>query len=60
MLAIFGSAAASGWESLLTFLGVVLAIYIFIRGIVRAKNFQYPEHLRKLFIFLTEFGANCI
>lgn len=56
MLAIFGSAAASGWESLLTFLGVVLAIYIFIKYCSWAKNFQLSGAFKKVIYILTGVG----
>lgn len=56
MLTIFGTAEASGLASLLTFLGVLLAIYIFIKFCSWAKNFQLSGQIKKVIYILTGVG----
>lgn len=56
MLTIFGAAETGGSGSLLTFLGVLLAIYIFIKFCSWAKNFQLSGQIKKAIYILTGVG----
>lgn len=57
-MAMFGSAAATGWASspVLSILIVFLAIYIFFKFCSWAKHFTLPAGLRKWIFILTGLG----
>lgn len=55
-LTIFGAAEVGGLESLLTFLGVLLAIYIFLKFCSWAKNFELSGQFKKVLFILTGIG----
>lgn len=55
-MTIFGASEVGGLESLLTFLGVILAIYIFLKFCTWAKNFELSKQFKKVFFILTGIG----
>ncbi len=55
-MAIFGAAEVSGLDSLITFLGVLLAIYVFIKFCSWAKSFQLSGGVKKVMYLLTGAG----
>ncbi len=55
-MAIFGSADVTGIQSLFAFVGVILAIFIFIKFCTWAKSFELAPGVKKAIFILTGVG----
>lgn len=55
-MAIFGAAEVNGLESLLTFIGIIAAIFVFIKFCSWAKGFELAPGVKKAIFIITGIG----